>query len=110
RGQQNWLLDDEHVVEAARKHKKRPAQVLQRQGLRRGIVVMVRGVTAELIISYIDVFDFDFSSMEMVKVGGIEWSGPRFWNPDAVHLLMVPSDVRISCMILVAFYCNDHDN
>ncbi|VDK26352.1 unnamed protein product [Taenia asiatica] len=81
-GQRNWLLDNEHVVEAARKHKKTPAQVLLRHGLRRGIVVIVRSVTAELIESYFDVFDFDLSHMEMVKVDSIEWSGPWFWNPE----------------------------
>lgn len=49
------MLEEENVVEIARKHKKTPAQVLLRHGLQRGIVVLVKSVTPERIKSNFDV-------------------------------------------------------
>ncbi|EUB56733.1 Putative reductase [Echinococcus granulosus] len=48
-GKVKSLLEEENVVEIARKHGKAPAQVLLRHGLQRGIVVIVKSVTPERI-------------------------------------------------------------
>ncbi|KAL5963842.1 Aldo-keto reductase family 1 member D1 [Taenia solium] len=62
------MLDNESVVEVARKHGKTPAQVLLRHGLQRGIVVLVKSVTPDRIKSNFDVFDFELADVEMEKL------------------------------------------
>lgn len=34
------------------------------------------------VVCALQVFDFDLSHMEMVKVSSVEWSGPYLWNPE----------------------------
>ncbi|EUB55280.1 Prostaglandin-E(2) 9-reductase [Echinococcus granulosus] len=54
KGKVKSLLEEENVVEIARKHGKAPAQVLLRHGLQRGIVVIVKSVTPERIKANFD--------------------------------------------------------
>ena len=49
------ILDEPNVIEIAEKYNKTPAQVLLRHGIQRGIVVLVKSVTADRVKSNFDV-------------------------------------------------------
>ncbi|KAL5107112.1 15-anhydro-D-fructose reductase [Taenia crassiceps] len=68
------LLEDEDVVKIAHNHGKTPAQVVLRHGLQRGIVVIVKSVTAERIKANFDVFDFELTEAEMAQLGRAVWN------------------------------------
>ena len=55
RGQAHPPLEQETVIEIAKRHKKTPGQVLLRHAIQRGVVTLVKSSTPERIKSNFDV-------------------------------------------------------
>jgi diketogulonate reductase-like aldo/keto reductase len=62
---QGAALDEEPVVEIARRHEKTPAQVVIRWHLQLGNVVIPKSATTARIRANAEVFDFELSPDEM---------------------------------------------
>ncbi|KAL5106497.1 Aldo-keto reductase family 1 member A1-A [Taenia crassiceps] len=70
------LLQNDDIVKVAHDYKKTPAQVVLRHSLQRGIVIILRSVIPERIKSCFDVFDFDLSHMDVLRVDNAPWNVP----------------------------------
>ncbi|KAJ6640608.1 1,5-anhydro-D-fructose reductase [Pseudolycoriella hygida] len=62
------LLEDEIIVEIAKRHSKSTAQVLMKYWIQQNIAVIPKSVTPERVRSNIDLFDFELSADEMLKI------------------------------------------
>jgi len=79
------LVEEPIIKEIAAKHNKSPAQILIRFQVQREVVVLPKSVTKERIISNFDVFDFELTKEDLVKIESLDrnerlihlrWNGP----------------------------------
>jgi len=59
------LMEEEFVKEIAKAHGKQPSQILARHAIQRGIIVLMKSVSPDRIISNFQVFDFELTKEEM---------------------------------------------
>lgn len=78
---QGKLLKDPPLVEIAGKYSKSTAQVLIRWGLQRGFVVIPKSSKQERIIENANVFDFDISEEDMLKLNAFDRHAIFDWDP-----------------------------
>ncbi|XP_078341936.1 aldose reductase-related protein 2-like [Crassostrea virginica] len=78
------LLEDPVIQRLSQKYGKTPAQVLLRNLLQRGIIVIPKSVTPERIRSNIQVFDFSLTKPEMDEIDGIKFSQQYFYKMGAM--------------------------
>ena len=71
-GQGGDLLEDERLVELARRHGRSPAQIVLRWHVQLGNIVFPKSVTPARIRENIDVFDFVLSEDDMAVVDGLD--------------------------------------
>ena len=69
------LLDDERLVEMAKKHGKSTAQLLIKWQIQRGLVVIPKSVTPSRIEENANIFDFTLSSEDMSLIESFECNG-----------------------------------
>jgi diketogulonate reductase-like aldo/keto reductase len=62
------VIEDELVVELARRHQRSPAQIILRYHVERSIVPIPKSNTPERIRANLDVFDFSLSATEMQQL------------------------------------------
>lgn len=62
------IIDNPVVKTIAEKHGKTPAQVVLRQHIQRGIVIIPKSIHKERMIENIDIFDFDLTAEEMEQL------------------------------------------
>ena len=78
------LLNNEKVVEIAKKYNKSTAQLLIRWSLQHGAVPLPKSVTASRIEENTKVFDFVISDEDMKTINDLPFSGGSGSNPDEV--------------------------
>ena len=77
------LIDNDVLSSIGSKHRKSTAQVMIRWHLQIGNVVLPKSVTAERIVSNIDVFDFELDADDLIAIEGLEDPSRRTGpNPD----------------------------
>ena len=80
------LLDNALLTDIGSKHGKSTAQVMIRWHLQIGNVVLPKSVTAERIVSNIDVFDFELDADDLIAIEGLEDPSRRTGpNPDTFN-------------------------
>ena len=80
------LLDNDILASIGTKHGKSTAQVMIRWHLQIGNVVLPKSVTAERIVSNIDVFDFELDADDLIAIEGLEDPSRRTGpNPDTFN-------------------------
>ena len=80
------LLDNDILASIGTKHGKSAAQVMIRWHLQIGNVVLPKSVTAERIVSNIDVFDFELDADDLITIEGLEDPSRRTGpNPDVFN-------------------------
>ncbi|XP_078341935.1 aldose reductase-related protein 2-like [Crassostrea virginica] len=77
-------LEDPVIQRLSKKYGKTPAQVLLRNLLQRGIIVIPKSVTPERIRSNIQVFDFSLTNPEMDEIDSIKFSRQYFHTMGAM--------------------------
>jgi 2,5-diketo-D-gluconate reductase A len=71
-GQGGDLLEDERLVELARRHGRSAAQIVLRWHIQLGNIVFPKSVTPDRVRENIDVFDFALSNDDMAVVDGLD--------------------------------------
>jgi 2,5-diketo-D-gluconate reductase A len=71
-GQGGDLLEDERLVELARRHGRSAAQIVLRWHIQLGNIVFPKSVTPDRVRENIDVFDFALSDDDMAVVDGLD--------------------------------------
>ncbi|MEL0281666.1 MAG: aldo/keto reductase, partial [Actinomycetota bacterium] len=80
------LIDNAVLADIGSKHGKSTAQVMIRWHLQIGNVVLPKSVTAERIVSNIDVFDFELDADDLIAIEGLEDPSRRTGpNPDTFN-------------------------
>jgi len=80
------LIDNAVLADIGSKHGKSTAQVMIRWHLQIGNVVLPKSVTAERIVSNVDVFDFELDADDLIAIEGLEDPSRRTGpNPDAFN-------------------------
>ncbi|XP_062898946.1 aldo-keto reductase family 1 member A1-A isoform X1 [Mobula hypostoma] len=69
------LLEDQRILEIAKKYGKSPAQVIIRWQLQRGIVCIPKSATPSRIKENIEVFDFILSKEDMKQIDSFDCNG-----------------------------------
>jgi diketogulonate reductase-like aldo/keto reductase len=72
------------LKELAEKYGKTPVQVTLRWEIQKRIVTIPKSVTPERIISNADIFDFEITNEDMVKIGGLDKNGRIGFHPDEI--------------------------
>jgi diketogulonate reductase-like aldo/keto reductase len=72
------------IQELAAKYGKTPVQVTLRWDIQKGVVTIPKSVTSERIISNADIFDFELSEEDMVKIDGLDKNGRIGFHPDRI--------------------------
>lgn len=72
------------IQELAVKYEKTPVQVTLRWDIQKGVVTIPKSVTPERIISNADIFDFELSEEDMVKIDGLDKNGRIGFHPDQI--------------------------
>jgi diketogulonate reductase-like aldo/keto reductase len=62
----------ELLQELSEKYQKSPVQIVLRWDIQKGVVTIPKSVTPERIISNADIFDFEISSDDMLKIDGLD--------------------------------------
>ncbi|GIP26536.1 2,5-diketo-D-gluconic acid reductase [Paenibacillus sp. J23TS9] len=76
----NNLFQNEVLVSIAEKAHKSVAQVVLRWLTQRGVVVIPKSVRKERIIENIDIFDFELSQEDMVKIAALDTKQSLFFS------------------------------
>ncbi len=80
------LIDNAVLADIGSKHGKSTAQVMIRWHLQIGNVVLPKSVTAERIVSNVDVFDFELDADDLIAIEGLEDPSRRTGpNPDTFN-------------------------
>ena len=80
------LIDNAVLADIGTKHSKSTAQVMIRWHLQIGNVVLLKSVTAERIVSNVDVFDFELDADDLIAIEGLEDPSRRTGpNPDTFN-------------------------
>jgi diketogulonate reductase-like aldo/keto reductase len=72
------------MQELAAKYGKTPVQVVLRWDIQKGVVTIPKSVTPERIISNADIFDFELSGADMLKIDGLDKNGRIGFHPDEI--------------------------
>lgn len=78
------ILDNEAVIEIAKKHKKTYAQIMLRFLIEQGLVVIPKSVTPSRIQENFDIFDFSLDEKDMAKLAQQDQDRRFCWSP--VHV------------------------
>lgn len=73
---------DPVLMDLSTRYKKTPVQLILRWHLQNGIAVIPKSVTPERIISNIDIFNFEISSEDMLKISSLNTNCRMGQNPD----------------------------
>jgi D-xylose reductase len=68
------------VRDAARRHRKAPAQVVLRWGVQRGTAVVPKTIRADRLRENLALFDFELTANEMQAISGLD-RGRRYNDP-----------------------------
>ncbi len=74
------VLSEPAIVEAARRHRKTPAQIALRWGVQRGTAVIPKTTRPERLAENLAIFDFSLTDDEMRAIGRLD-RGRRFNDP-----------------------------
>ena len=66
------MLKDSLLIEIARKHQRRVAQVVLRWELQCGVVTIPKSVNAARLVENANVFDFSLTSAEMTAIAKLD--------------------------------------
>jgi len=72
------------MQELAAKYGKTPVQIVLRWDIQKGVVTIPKSVTSERIISNTNIFDFELSKEDMVKIDGLDKNGRIGGHPDFI--------------------------
>ncbi len=72
------------MQELAAKYGKTPANIVLRWDIQKGVVTIPKSVTPERIISNADIFDFELSDEDMVKIDKLDKNGRIGFHPDSI--------------------------
>lgn len=75
------ILEDKHILDIAKKHKKTPGQILLRWAIQRGTIAIPKSTTPEHIRKNIEIFDFELSVEDLSLIKTLE-QRIRFINPE----------------------------
>lgn len=78
------MLGNDLLKEIAAKYEKSPAQICIRWCLQNDIIPLPKSVTPNRIAENIDVFDFEISDEDMLKINAMEYCGGSGLNPDKI--------------------------
>jgi diketogulonate reductase-like aldo/keto reductase len=84
-GTGGYLLENEQLVEIAKKYGKSPAQVVIRWHIQNGFIVIPKSVHEERIQQNIDVFDFMLDSADLAKINSLDNGERRGPDPDSAN-------------------------
>ncbi len=66
------VLDDEAITGIAARLGKSPAQVIIRWHLQEGLIVIPKSASPDRIRANLDVFDFELTDQDMIRIGGLD--------------------------------------
>ena len=78
-------LEDDTIVEIAKRHDKSPAQVILRWHLQNGVAVIPKSVTPSRIKENIQVFDFTLTKEEMAAIDALNLDERTGSDPKEMH-------------------------
>ena len=78
-------LEDDTIVEIAKRHDKSPAQVILRWHLQNGVAVIPKSVTPSRIKENIQVFDFTLTNEEMAAIDALNRDERTGSDPKEMH-------------------------
>ncbi len=78
-------LEDERLVELAKKYSKTPAQILIRWSLQHNLVVIPKSSKKERIKENASVFDYNISDEDIVKLDSMNENFRVAWDPSALE-------------------------
>ena len=81
-GKQNTLFSEPIVLELANKYSKTPAQIMLRHLIQKGVVVIPKSSKPERIKENIDIFDFELTNDEILKLNTLNKNAPRSGKPE----------------------------
>jgi diketogulonate reductase-like aldo/keto reductase len=79
-----YKLKDSNLIDIARSYDKSTSQILIRWCLQKGVIVIPKSSQKEHIKENADVFDFDISETDMVKLDNLNKNYHSTWDPTNV--------------------------
>lgn len=84
----NGMFNNPLLSKIAKKHEKTVAQVVLRWNIQRGVSVIPKTTHKERMIENLNVFDFELTQDEMIKISTLDLAKPQMLDP------RVPSEVK----------------